>query len=122
MFALNRLTLILVVFVNSFHLCITLGHRRPPKEDSVNIKITNKCSTDVLLECNGYTEVVLRPTQVFAFNYEPFDERITVCSAKSRHKSVEFDVFGGRAPKDSNEWEIHNNRIYLIKRVKYYSW
>ena len=91
--------------------------------DSVTIQITNMCTTNLVLDCDGYSAVELTPTQIFGFNYAPTATTVTKCRArcKQRTSRTEFDVYNGRAPADNNNWETADDGIYYIKRVKYYN-
>ena len=93
--------------------------------DSVTIQITNMCTTDLVLDCDDYDAVELTPTQVFGFNYSPDSGTVTKCKAKCKQKTttIEFDVWGGRAPSEpTNYWEVEEEGIFYVKKVKYYLW
>ena len=104
-----------------FTILLLFGHI---SSQSVTIQITNTCTTNLVLQCSGYSAQELEPLQLFAFNYAPTTGTVTKCRVRCRSKSsaVDIDVYGGRAPSDSNNWETADDGIYYVKRVNYYSW
>lgn len=113
------------IIFNLFLINLLTINKYNTNHDSITIMIRNTCSAILLLQCDGYKEVNLEPNQVFGFNFAPMTETVCKCKAKCKQKALKvvlFDVYGGKAPIENNEWETADDGIYLVKKVKYYLW
>ncbi len=92
-------------------------------QQSISIKIVNRCSSSLSLKCDNYPNTTLELNQVFGFSIRRNNRLIIRCNAKCSNTSeICFDAFGGRAPKRNNNWETNDDAIYLVNSVKYYKW
>jgi hypothetical protein len=102
---------------------INLVIRMSLSQQSISIKIVNRCSSSLSLKCDNYPNTTLELNQVFGFSIRRNNRLIIRCNAKCSNTSeICFDAFGGRAPKRNNNWETNDDAIYLVNSVKYYKW